>query len=320
MMIKCTTSAAAALLLCLLFLLGILHHSLSLEEQDTTAKIDVKTSRKRVTVRNELMEATFMAHVDRVYDLLQLDPEVLTSRPPVLVDRIEEDYGRTSLMVCGFDPQDTNRTKVDIDCSIIAKLLHQKGANLSAVDDNGWDALALGAVRGYSRYCKFLLKHNVSANHIDHEHRTALMKAAAHGHISVARVLKKYGADFTIQDNKGLTALHHATKLALANASYIPFLQKFVTLHDSVDINSLVDFDNRTTLMYAVISENIPIAKVLIDAGADPRLQDKYYVSTTSMSSNPELRNLLLEAVVNKTESEHRAWIETPIEWDKVEL
>lgn len=295
--------------------------SVNLFGVEGNTSINNKRNTERSNVRNELMEATFIAHVDRVYNLLQLDPEVLTSRPPVLVDRIEEDHGRTPLMVCGFDPQDTNTAKVDSDCATIADLLHEKGANLSAVDDNGWDALSLGAVRGYWRYCKFLLMHNVSADHVDNEQRTALMKAAAHGHYPVLRVLKKYGtADFTLRDKHGLTALHHATKLALANASYVPFLEKFAALHHPVDINILTDSNNRTALMYAAINDNLSVARLLLDAGADPRLQDAFYVSTASMPSNEDLRKLLLEAAVNRTEAEHQAWLQTEITWENEEL
>lgn len=287
-------------------------------EAKTIPKFKRQTVRDRKTnpksyVRNELFEAAYIADVDRVRHLLQLDSEVLTSRPPVLPDRVDEDEGRSALLVCGLDPQSPNRTQVDNDCATIAQLLHNAGADMFLVDKHGWDALAIGAVRGYSRFCKYLLKHaKVDPNRVDRQNVTALMKAAGHAHFGVVHVLLRYGADLKMQDYKGSTALHYATRLALMNDSYIPFLKKVVKNipQHLVDVH---DSNNRTCLMYATINNNLPIARLFLQWGADPRLQDSFYVSIPTMTTDEELRKELMEAIANRVESEHAQWLKAQI-------
>ncbi len=304
-------------------------HQQQIEKDQLIRKqpISVTTSSKRHTVhqkkinpqhfvRNELLEAVYIADVHRVNDLLQVDQDILSSRPPVLPDRIEENEGRSALLVCGLDPQTTNKTKVDIDCSVIAKLLHGAGANMSLVDYHGWDALAMGAIRGHSRYCKYLLKHaKVNPNHVDHQHVTALMKAAGHAHFGVLHNLLKYGAKWDIRDNKGLTALHYATRLALRNESYVPFLKRVAKLATNGFID-VIDSRNRTCLMYAAIDNNRHVVELFLNLGSDPRLQDDFYVSIPSMTSDDQIRGILLEEIAKRIEQEHSTWLKNQVDFD----
>jgi hypothetical protein len=285
------------------------HQAIPTLKNSRRATVHEKKIGAQSFVRNELYEAVYIADVERVYRLLQQDPEILSSRPPIIPDRIDQEEGRSALLVCGLDPQSTDKTKVDNDCAEIAKLLHGAGANMSIVDFHGWDALAMGAVRGYSRYCKYLLKYaHVDPNHFDHEHVTALMKAAGHAHFGAFQVLMKYGADLSIQDNSGLTALHYAAKLALTNASYIPFLKKVVEVVPRLLLD-VPDTNNRTCLMYAAINNNMPIVKLLLEFGSDPRLQDKFYVSIPTMTSDYNIRSHMLEAIAVRVEQEHSSWL-----------
>src|SRR5438105_2189660 len=85
------------------------------------------------SIKDELADAIFIGDVRRVEFLLSLDPEIVSSRPPVLVNRVSEPYNRTPIMGCGLDPQH-NQSVVDADCRRIAELMSNAGANLSHVD------------------------------------------------------------------------------------------------------------------------------------------------------------------------------------------
>lgn len=263
------------------------------------------------------MEAVHNADVHRVKLLLSLDQEILTARPPVIIDRTDEQHGRTPLLVCGLDPQERDRPTLDWECVSIAKLLHKRGANMQHVDNAGWDALSMGAARGLTRFCRYLVRnHSLFIDRKDSEGRTALMKAAYHGYYDTFEMLVRNGANMSnVQDNNGLTALHYATIYTLQNPKQIEFFKNVtylisnVTSTHSLNSDSFLDKDDRTCLMYAAISNDIAVSKALLAIGADPRRQDKYGVTCSTMSSSEELRQLLVEATITLTEKEHERWL-----------
>jgi hypothetical protein len=263
-------------------------------------------------VRNELLEAAFMADVERVTLLLNLDPHVLSSRSPVLVDRVEE-YGRTPLLACGLDPQHNSRGRLDKQCTIIAEMLHKAGANMTHQDREGWDALAHGAVRGLVHYCRYLLQFaHVPVDTKDQNGRTALMKAAAHGYVEVVDLLLSVGANVSSKDSKGQSALHFATLYALSasdqgqeSSALRAFRQMLPRLYSSPE---LCDEHGRTALMYAAIASRLSVAQALLEIGADPRLRDGWAVWTPNLSRGEAMRSLLLEAAARRTEREHEHW------------
>jgi ankyrin repeat protein len=269
-------------------------------------------------VRNELLEAAHSADYELVKLLLGLDPTVLSSRPPVIVDRVEEVYGRTALLVCGLNPNNKDTDALDKECLKIAKALHAKGANMAHVDNNGWDAVSIGASRGLSRYCKYLItQHNVDPNRADSDGRTSLMKAAAHGHFETFVMLLNYTADpASVEHQAGMSALHFATVHALQNAAHIQFLRNVTGLLTSENtangpwtVDTFEDKYGRTPLMYAAISNNPEVVEVLLAAGADPRLADSYGVICSTMPANDELRLRLVNAAIALTEAEHERWL-----------
>lgn len=273
-------------------------------------------------VINELMEAVHNADYKHVKFLLSLDPEVLSSRPPVLVDRADDINNRTSLLVCGLDMKNRNRTDVDSECKRIAKALYQGGAAMKHVDKFGWDALSMGAVRGFTKFCRYLItEHHLDPNRQDVEGRTALMKAAGHGYFDTFAMLLNNGANLSIvHGENNLSAVHYGTIYAMQNPGQIEFLQNltsFVTgrtelrfKHSPQSIDSFVDKDKRTALMYAAISNNIEVCAILLAAGADPRRVDGFGVPCHSMPSSETLRGRLVEAGITLTEQEHMEWLQ----------
>jgi hypothetical protein len=153
-------------------------------------------------LRDDLLNAVHMADVARVqYLVVDRDAEVLSSYSPVMVNRIDPTYDRISLMVCGLDPQKRSRVETDLDCVAIAKMLYSAGVNISHVDKHGWDSVAMGAVRGFDRFCEYLIAQGAHHDRADVEGRTPLMKAAAHGHYDTFQLLVEKGADLSCSDH-----------------------------------------------------------------------------------------------------------------------
>eukprot|EP01031_Cornospumella_fuschlensis_P025425 gene25425-30699_t len=292
-------------------------------------------------VSNPLFEASFIADVNRVaYLLSRINSDVMTAELPVLVDYADEKYNRTALLVCGLDPQHNNRSKVDRDCASIAHMLFLHNATMSWVDNNGWDALSMGAIRGLVEYCRYLLTYHLSANnthcapaidinHVDNENRTALVKAMLIGEVGVVELLLDHNADVSLRDSKGRSVLHLAVMIAVSahdftnnesttatiEASYVNASTSLAIMTAILDrrpgsVNALVDQDRRSVLMYATLLNCIPVIEALLLKGADPSQQDRFGVAVYNMALNEESRAILLEAVARKAEEDHLKWLQ----------
>lgn len=278
------------------------------------------------SVRHILLEAVHRANVDEVKHFLSIDQEILSSTPPVMIDKEDDAHGRTPLLVCGLAPGNRDRLELGKDCVKIAKMLHKRGADMKHVDTAGWDAVSMGAVRGMTPFCRYLLKyHGLDVNRKDLKGRTALMKAAAHGYFDTFVMLFRRGARLEMEmDDISMTAMHYGTTFALQNPAQLDFfknLTQFVSQNKEqnrsalqisqlpIHIDSFVDASGRTCLMYAAISNNIEVSKALLAVGADPRKTDNYGVSCITMTSDDTLRGLLSEASVALIEKEHSAWL-----------
>lgn len=260
--------------------------------------------------RDDLFDAVYINDLGAVTRILARK-EILSSRAPVDVNRIHE-HSRTSIMVCGMDPQfDLN--VVDDICVKIITLLLQNGANLSKIDKYGWNALSLAAIRGLSKVVRFLVSQGLYINSRDNDGRTSLMKAIAHGHVETVQTLLELGADITLHDNSGLTALHFASQLASRNSSYLPLLEFILSEVPNHEIDSR-DRDGRTALMHAAIlseKEHHSSLELLLKYNANPSLVDYFDVSVVSLCASPFNRQYLSLALADFMELKHSQWLES---------
>lgn len=275
-------------------------------------------------VKDDLYQASYIGDVSRVEYLLGLDPDILSSRAPVLVNRRSEPYGRTPAMVCGFDPQ-KNQTDIDVDCTKIVKMIHQHGGNLDATDKAGWDALSLAAFRGMTKLSRYILKESeVPVNRVDNEGRSPLMKAAANGYNETYRLLVKYGGDLQQQDHQGRCSLHYITLFAIKDhESGLPFLRQALILHKTENVLDLVDKDGRNILMYASIANDVQVTEIIlqhldqrVSASDEVALEgqidrrDDFEMTAMMMSSSHRLKTLLANWKADLVLKKHQAWIE----------
>jgi hypothetical protein len=272
-------------------------------------------------VQDELYQASYIGDVSRVEYLLGLDQEILSSRPPVFVNRVNENFGRTAMMVCGLDPQ-KDQKQIDAECTKIVRMIHMHGGNLNITDNFGWDVLSLASFRGLTKVATYILKsHEVPVDRLDNEGRSSLMKAAANGYQLTFQALLKYGADLKLQDLQGRTCLHYVVLFAIKDhESGIPFLKNSLTMIPSgTGIFEFVDNDKRNILMYASIANDVSVVQCIIDylESIDDNLQssiskldhkDAYGMSASAMTSSQLVKEILTAFEINMVLKQHEKW------------
>ena len=267
---------------------------------------------------DDLYDVSYYASVEGVRSVIGRIGGANQRLPPVDVDRREATHNRTSLMMCGmYEPDDVlvstaGHDQMDDDCRQIAEMFHGAGANMRAVDAYGWDALHHASVRGFTRFCEYLVASaGLSVDSRDSDGTTPLMKAAAHGFAATAEMLFARGADYRLLDGEGRSAMHLAVQLAVLNASYVPFLSR---LTKSIPVDAL-DSYNRSLLHYSIIGRGSDkVARVLLARGADPTAVDAYGIRASEMTRSDEMRRLIAEASAAWAERQHQAWLLTASE------
>jgi hypothetical protein len=114
-------------------------------------------------------------------------------------------------------------------------------------------------------------------NDVDIDGCSAVIHAAKHGHWQLIPALAIQGANLTVTDNDGWSALHFASDAA-----------EDATVLSLIDCKADVDqLDDRgwTSLMMAVSQGNHTTAGILVDAGADTSIVNFYGVTALNMAT-----------------------------------
>ena len=91
----------------------------------------------------------------------------------------------------------------------VAKLLIESGANPAASDRGGYTPLHWAALKGYAQVVSMLVP-RIDVNVQSRSGLTALLQAAAAGHVEAAQVLIGAGAQVNLPTREGWTPLHKA--------------------------------------------------------------------------------------------------------------
>lgn len=97
----------------------------------------------------------------------------------------------------------------------VVELLLANGADVEMTDKDGWTVLHNAAWGAHDDVVKVLLSHSQAIiDRLAPENRTALLLACACGHVMVARMLLRAGADPTIVDSAGHTPMQRALDIS----------------------------------------------------------------------------------------------------------
>lgn len=115
-------------------------------------------------------------------------------------------FGRTALLWLSHVAEDPKVTKVN--SLAIARYLIRRGANVNAVDNEGFSAIIVTATSGQKSFVDLLLANDADPNQMTNEGKTALMLVGEAP--SVLTSLLRAGADRARTDKRGKTAFLYA--------------------------------------------------------------------------------------------------------------
>jgi ankyrin repeat-rich membrane spanning protein len=151
------------------------------------------------------------------------------------------------------------------DVSFVRTLI-DKGADCTAVDENGWTPLH------FSWHCaqiaSMLIRRDADVNAKNSAGNTTLMLACHTGHFDVVKVLVEHGADVNIRSNRLVTALMFASL-----GGYYDIVRYLIA--SGARVND-ADDEGWTSLLWACRKGYTQIVSLLLEHGADVGAQTVY--------------------------------------------
>jgi len=150
----------------------------------------------------------------------------------------------------------------------LARLLVDRGADVSAVEKDGSTPLHRAATKGHEALAQLLIDRGADVSAADKDGLTPMHRAAANGHEALARLLVDTGAEVSATNKDGWTPLHFAAwkgQEALAR----------VLIDHGADV-SAVEEDGSTPLHRAAAKGHEALVQLLIDRGADVSAADEH--------------------------------------------
>ena len=176
----------------------------------------------------------------------------------------------------------------------LVRLLCQEGAEVDYVDDEGWTALQVAASEGHISIAEYLLDNNADISHEGNLDRSPIAVAARAGSTELVKFLLDRGANLHWATESTWTLLH----LSSMHAETTRFL-----LENGVDVNRAGE--GGTPLVFATCDNQSEVVKVLLSFKADteipycgdtPGLQGFTALNFAMAQENMEIARLLLEA------------------------
>ncbi len=204
------------------------------------------------------------------------------------IDHIEND-GDTALLVATYH-RDTE----------VIKILLEAGANTNLINEQGQTALINAVMNEDLEMVKMLLDAGADINQRGGgksklNGHTPLMLSAGLNIFEGVQLLLEKGADVTLTNEDGWTALHHAAHNPMEDAPEVAMM----LIKAGADVNALSVETGVTPLHLSVLRENYNIAKSLIEAKAELDVADKNGMTplmSAALEADGEMVLLLLTA------------------------
>jgi len=174
-----------------------------------------------------------------------------------------------------FESQDVGKLRLGqllhLSCRFgdldIARLLVDRGADVSSAGKNGWTPLHTASRRGYEAIAQLLFDWGANFSAADKDGRTPLHIASERGHEAVAQLLVDWGADVSSADEYWWTPLHIASDRGHEAVARL-------LLDRGADVMA-AGKDGQTPLYFASESGHEEVARLLVDRGAGVSSADK---------------------------------------------
>jgi len=282
-------------------------------------KSKMPESQREITSTNPLFYASLLGLRDTVIYLLE--------EAKLGVNDVD-DFNRTALQAAALNGQ-----------TLIAKLLLERGADVTVATQDGWTPLNSASDSGYIGVVKLLLEKGADVTVETNKGWTPLNSASSNGHVDVVKLLLEYDADVTVATQDGSTPLDSASfnghvdvvKLLLEKGADVTVTtQDGSTPLDSASSNGHVDVvkllleygadvtvatqDGSTPLDSASSNGHVNVVKLLLEYGADVTVttQDgSTPLNSASSNGHLEVVKLLLEKGADATIATHDGW--TPL-------
>jgi serine/threonine-protein phosphatase 6 regulatory ankyrin repeat subunit B len=180
---------------------------------------------------------------------------------------------------------------------IQAEQLLKIGANANTRGRMETDTALIAAIKNSdTEMVELLLDYGADVSQTDNAGNTALDEAAMNDVVNIIGILLQQGADPNRRNNQrdGETALHAAVSSG-------NFRSAQALLAGGADVN-LAANDGITPLIKLVLEDKwsvLRMAKIFLDAGADPNLQDSFGRSALHYAQDSEVIELLIENGAN---------------------
>jgi len=120
--------------------------------------------------------------------------------------------------------------------------------------------------------------------------RTLLFSAATEGKIAMMDVVLKAGADPNAKDEDGMTALRH---VAWTGKNQVNVTKRLIAAKADVNLTADDDWTPLIQVMYADTSVAVPVAQLLMQAGADASIVNNEGNSALMLASHRDLPALI---------------------------
>lgn len=194
--------------------------------------------------------------------------------------------------------------------SVIAQVLVENGAQVNAVNTQGWNALHLMLAQDNAKVkiAELLMSWGVDINARVTEERTPLHLAAYYGYVEIAELLLDHGTRVDVEDIWGQTPLHcvllgtHHSQSSHPQGYFLTeYLGQFVLLalrllEHCADMNAQ-NKDHETPLHLASRLRLLEMAQLLLQLGADVNVKNaegKAPLQVATRRKGKAMRRLLL--------------------------
>ena len=162
--------------------------------------------------------------------------------------------------------------------------LIRKGQDVNRGYSGGDTLLMLAALNGHDQIVRELIRAGADVNGKGNYKQTALHRASRRGHSIVIKTLAEAGANLNVQDWKGMTPLMEAANWGRANV-----VVELIRAGADVSVVSSREWlsvaAGSTALHFAAMN-NIECGVLLVEAGADMRMRNKYFESPLDLASH----------------------------------